>query len=75
MLEEIKELIIEQLDVEKEEITLDSKFVEDLGADSLDLMELASTLEEKYEVSIDKEELKKITKVGDVLELIKIKKG
>lgn len=75
MLEEIKELIIEQLDVEREEITLDSKFVEDLGADSLDLMELASTLEEKYEVSIDKEELKKITKVGDVLELIKIKKG
>ena len=64
MLEEIKELIIEQLDVEREEITLDSKFVEDLGADSLDLMELASTLEEKYEVSIDKEELKKITKVG-----------
>ena len=75
MLEEIKELIIEQLDVEREEITLDSKFVEDLGADSLDLMELASTLEEKYEVSIDKEELKKITKVGDVLELINIKKG
>ena len=75
MLEEIKELIIEQLDVEREEITLDSKFVEDLGADSLDLMELASTLEEKYEVSIDKGELKKITKVGDVLELIKIKKG
>ena len=75
MLEEIKELIIEQLDVEREKITLDSKFVEDLGADSLDLMELASTLEEKYEVSIDKEELKKITKVGDVLELIKIKKG
>ena len=75
MLEEIKELIIEQLDVEREKITLDSKFVEDLGADSLDLMELASTLEGKYEVSIDKEELKKITKVGDVLELIKIKKG
>ena len=71
----LEELIIEQLDVEREEITLDSKFVEDLGADSLDLMELASTLEEKYEVSIDKEELKKITKVGDVLELIKIKKG
>ena len=75
MLEEIKELIIEQLDVEREEITLDSKFVEDLGADSLDLMELASTLEGKYEVTIDKEELKKIVKVGDIVELIKIKKG
>ena len=75
MLEEIKELIIEQLDVEREEITLESKFVEDLGADSLDLMELASSLEEEYGVSIDKEELKKIVKVGDIVELIKIKKG
>ena len=54
MLEEIKELIIEQLDVESGEITLESKFVEDLGADSLDLMELASSFEEKYEVTIDK---------------------
>ena len=75
MLEEIKELIIEQLDVERGEITLESKFVEDLGADSLDLMELASSFEEKYEVTIDKEELKKIVKVGDIVELIKIKKG
>lgn len=75
MLEEVKELIIEQLDVEREEITLESKFVEDLGADSLDLMELASSFEEKYEVTIDKEELKKIVKVGDIVELIKIKKG
>ena len=75
MLEEIKELIIEQLDVESGEITLESKFVEDLGADSLDLMELASSLEEEYGVSIDKEELKKIVKVGDIVELIKIKKG
>ncbi len=75
MLEEIKELIIEQLDVEREKITLESKFVEDLGADSLDLMELASNFEEKYEVTIDKEELKNIVKVGDIVELIKIKKG
>ena len=75
MLEEIKELIIEQLDVESGEITLESKFVEDLGADSLDLMERASSVEEKYEVTIDKEELKKIVKVGDIVELIKIKKG
>ena len=75
MLEEIKELIIEQLDVESGEITLESKFVEYLGADSLDLMELASSFEEKYEVAIDKEELKKIVKVGDIVELIKIKKG
>ena len=56
MIEEIRELILEQLDVEREEITLDSRFVEDLGADSLDLMELASSLEEEYGVSIDKEE-------------------
>lgn len=75
MIEEIRELILEQLDVEREEITLDSRFVEDLGADSLDLMELASSLEEEYRVSIDKEELKKIVKVGDVVELITDKKG
>jgi acyl carrier protein len=75
MIEEIRELILEQLDVEREKITLDSRFVEDLGADSLDLMELASSLEEEYGVSIDKEELKKIVKVGDVVELITDKKG
>ena len=75
MIEEIRELILEQLDVEREEITLDARFVEDLGADSLDLMELASSLEEEYGVSIDKEELKKIVKVGDVVELITDKKG
>jgi acyl carrier protein len=75
MIEEIRKLILEQLDVEREEITLDSRFVEDLGADSLDLMELASSLEEEYGVSIDKEELKKIVKVGDVVELITDKKG
>ena len=75
MIEEIRELILEQLDVEREEITLDSRFVEDLGADSLDLMELASSLEEEYGVSIDKEKLKKIVKVGDVVELITDKKG
>ena len=75
MIEEIRELILEQLDVEREKITLDSRFVEDLGGDSLDLMELASSLEEEYGVSIDKEELKKIVKVGDVVELITDKKG
>ncbi|CAM3384617.1 acyl carrier protein [Pseudostreptobacillus hongkongensis] len=70
MLEGLKEIILEQLDVDSNEITLDANIVEDLGADSLDIIEIATALEEKYGITIEKEEMKNIVKVGDLINLI-----
>ncbi len=70
MLEGLKEIILEQLDVDSNEITLDANIVEDLGADSLDIIEIATSLEEKYGITIEKEEMKNIVKVGDLINLI-----
>lgn len=70
MLEELKDIILEQLDVNKDEITLTSNISEDLGADSLDLIELASILEDRYGIVIEKEEMKKMVKVEDLIKLI-----
>ena len=70
MLEGLKEIILEQLDVDSNEITLDANIVEDLGADSLDIIEIATALEEKYGITIEKEEMKNIVKVGDLINLL-----
>ena len=67
MLEKMKELIAEQLGVEKEEITENSSFKNDLGADSLDLFELVMALEDEYSVEIPSEDLEKMFTVGDVM--------
>ena len=73
MLEKMKELIADQLGMEAETITAESKFKEDLGADSLDLFELTMALEEEYDIEIPTEELEKIEKVGDVINYLKTK--
>lgn len=73
MLEKMKEIIAEQLNVEESEITENSSFKEDLGADSLDLFELVMALEEQYSVEIPAEELEKLTTVGQVMEYLKAK--
>lgn len=73
MFEKLKEIIAEQLGVNAEEITLESKFSDDLGADSLDLFELVMSLEEEYGVEIPSEDLEKIISVNDVLEYLKAK--
>ena len=72
MLEKMKEIIAEQLGVEEDEITLDTSFKEDLGADSLDLFELTMALEEEYDTEIP-EELADIETVGDVIEYLREK--
>ncbi|MDE6312761.1 MAG: acyl carrier protein [Lachnospiraceae bacterium] len=74
MLEKIKGIIAEQLNVEADTITEATSFKEDLGADSLDLFELVMSLEEEYNVEIPAEDLENITTVGAVLEYLK-KKG
>ena len=73
MLEKMKEIIAEQLGVEEDEITPDTSFKEDLGADSLDLFELTMALEEEYDIEIPAEELADIETVGDVIEYLKEK--
>ncbi len=69
--EKLKEIIIEQLGVEDEvAITMEATFVDDLSADSLDIVELIMSLEEKFELEIPDEDAEKIVTVGDVVKYI-----
>ena len=70
MFERVKEIIEEQLNLDGVEITVDSRFKEDLEADSLDLFELVMAFEEEYGVEIPSEDLEQITTVGAVIEYI-----
>ena len=67
MLEKMKEIIAEQLSVDADSITEASSFKDDLGADSLDLFELAMAFEEEFSVEIPSEDLEQITTVADVM--------
>ena len=73
MLEKMKELIADQLSVDAETITAESKFKDDLGADSLDLFELVMALEDEYSVEIPAEDLQQMATVGDVMNYLKEK--
>ena len=73
MLEKMKEIIAEQLSVEADSITEESKFKEDLNADSLDLFELVMALEDEYGVEIPAEDLENLVTVGDVMNYLKEK--
>ena len=70
MLEEMRKMIAEQLNCEESEITADTSFKDDLGADSLDLFELVMALEDEYGIEIPSEDLEKIVTVGDVVEYV-----
>ncbi len=71
ILEKVKEVIVEQLGVEDESIKLDTSFIDDLGADSLDIVELIMALEEAFDMQIPDSEAEKISTVNDVVEYIK----
>jgi acyl carrier protein len=71
--EKVKKIIAEQLGVEEEDITPDSSFVEDLGADSLDTVELVMAFEEEFGIEIPDEDAEKILTVQNVLDYIKEK--
>lgn len=71
MFEKVKRIIVEQLGVEEDEITMESSFIDDLGADSLDIVELIMALEEEFDLEIPDSEAEKITTVGDVVDYIK----
>jgi len=67
----VRKIIAEQLGIEEDEITMESSFIDDLGADSLDIVELIMALEEEFDLEIPDSEAEKITTVGDVVEYIK----
>ena len=73
MLEKLKEIIADQLNVDADSITAESRFKEDLEADSLDLFELVMALEDEYNVEIPAEELTDLNTVGDVIDYLKNK--
>jgi acyl carrier protein len=71
--EKVKEIIAEQLGVKKEEIKPESSFIDDLGADSLDTVEVVMALEEEFGIEIPDEEAEKITTVGEAIKYIDAK--
>ena len=70
MLEKVKEIVAESLNVEESTLSETTSFKEDLGADSLDLFEMVMAFEEAFEVEIPSEDLEQITPVGDVVKYI-----
>ena len=68
--ERVKKIIAEQLGVEEDEVTPEASFVEDLGADSLDTVELVMALEEEFEIEIPDEDAEKITTVQQAIDYI-----
>jgi acyl carrier protein len=69
--ERVKEIIVEQLGVEEADVLPAAKFIEDLGADSLDTVELVMAFEEEFDLEIPDEDAEKITTVGDAIQYIK----
>lgn len=73
-LEKLKEIISEVLNVEPNQVTEETSFVEDLGADSLDIFQIIMAIEEYFDMEIDTAEVEKIVTVGDAIQQIKAAK-
>ena len=69
--EKVRDIVVEQLGVEEDDVKLESAFIDNLGADSLDIVELIMALEEEFEMEISEEDAEKISTVGDVVDYIK----
>ena len=69
--EKLQEIIAEVLNVDPEEITMDTTFVDDLGADSLDVFQIIMGIEEEFDIEISNDDAEKIVTVGDAVEQIK----
>ncbi len=69
--DKVKEIVVEQLGVEEGEVKMEASFIDDLGADSLDIVELIMALEEEFDLEIPDKEAEKIATVGDAVEYIK----
>lgn len=73
--EKVKEIITEQLSVNAEQVTPEAKFIEDLGADSLDVVELVMAFEEQFGIEVPDEDAEKLQTVGDVVKYIEDKQN
>lgn len=73
--DEVKELVVEQLGVSEEEASDDARFIEDLGADSLDTVELVMAFEDRFNIEIPDEDAEKIRTVGDAVRYLEDKKA
>ncbi|MDI3542501.1 MAG: acyl carrier protein [Candidatus Atribacteria bacterium] len=71
----VKEIVVDQLGVDEEDVTPDASFIDDLGADSLDIVELIMAFEEEFDIEIPDEDAEKITTVGEAIEYIETKVG
>ena len=71
--EKVKEIVVKQLDVAEDQVTPEAKFIEDLGADSLDQVELIMALEEEFGADIPDEDAEKLTTVGDAIAYVESK--
>ncbi len=68
--EKVREVLCDQLDVEEEKVTMESVITDDLGADSLDVVDLIMSLEEEFDVEIPDEEVENVKSVGDIVKFI-----
>jgi len=68
--DKVKNIIVEQLGVSEEQVKPEAKFIEDLGADSLDTVELVMAFEEEFDITVPDEEAEKLTSVGEVINYI-----
>ena len=71
--DKIKDIIVEQLDVEEDAVTMEASITDDLGADSLDVVDLVMSIEESFDVEIPYEEVENIKTVGDIVKYIENK--
>lgn len=71
--DKIKDIIVEQLDVEENAVTMEASITDDLGADSLDVVDLVMSIEESFDVEIPDEEVENIKTVGDIVKYIENK--
>ncbi len=71
----VKDIIVDQLGVNADQVTTEAKFVEDLGADSLDTVELVMAFEEEFDIEVPDEEAEKLQSVGDVITYITSQQG
>ncbi len=75
ILEKIREIVVEELGVSAEKVTENARFIEDLGADSIGVMELVMKMEEAFDIQIPDQDIEKIRTVGDAINYILSKKG
>lgn len=68
--DKVKEIIVDQLDVDEDKVTMEAAIAEDLGADSLDIVDLVMSLEEEFDIEIPDEQVENVKTVGDIVKFI-----